>query len=131
MTVSLSRAYAGYAAGDVVQFDTPTETALVQQGFASVSAAVVTAGARSTSQFSGRAAIPAGQLSVVISNPSFTPQTKASAWIAQGTADGTLTTILRVVPANGSITIYGNANATAATQVDWTVPDLSGLTPVN
>jgi hypothetical protein len=34
--------------------------------------------------------------------------------IAQAAADGTLTSLQRIVPAAGSVTIYGNANATAA-----------------
>ena len=131
MAVTLTRAYAGYPAGTTTQFDTPTETALVQQGFATVAAVAITPGAITTSQPNGRVAIPAGVLSVVVTNPNVTAQSKISAFIAQTTADGTLTAIQRVVPAAGSFTIYGNANATAAVLVDWVNENLSGLTAVN
>lgn len=131
MTIALTRSYAGYPAGTNAQFDTPTETALVQQGFGSITAALPTAGAMSTTQPNGRATIATGTLSVVVSNPSVTTQSKVTASINQATADGTLTSILRVVPAAGSFTVYGNANATAPVAVDWVIQNLSGLTAVN
>jgi hypothetical protein len=131
MTVSLTRSYAGYAAGTIVGFDGPTETALVQQGFGTASSAVPTAGAISTTQPNGRCAIATGTLSVVVTNPAFTPSSKVSAYIAQATADGTLTQIVRIVPAAGSVTIYGNANATAPVVVDWVNEVMSGETAVN
>lgn len=131
MTVSLNRAYAGYAAGSIASFDSPTETALVQQGFGTVTASLPTAGAMTTTQPNGRAVIATGTLSVVITNPAITPQSKVSAFINQATADTTLTSVMRVVPALGSFTIYGNANATAPVAVDWVNENLSGLTAVN
>lgn len=131
MPISLSRAYGGYPAGTTAQFDTPTEAALVQQGFGSVAVVPITPGAVTTTQPNGRVSIPAGVLSVVVTNPNVTPQSKITAFIAQATADGTLTSILRVVAAAGSFTIYGNANATAAVLVDWVNENLSGLTAVN
>lgn len=130
MTIALTRAYAGYPAGVNASFDTPTETALVQQGFGSITAALVSAGAMTTTQPNGRAVIAAGAGSVVVTNPMVSPQSKISAVINQATADGTLTQ-LRVVPAAGSFTIFGNANATAAVTVDWVNQSLSGLTAVN
>jgi len=131
MTIALSRAYKGYPAGVNASFDTPTETALVQQGYGTITANLPTAGAMSTSQPNGRAVIATGTLSVVVTNPAVTPQSKVSAFINQATADGTLTSIMRVVPALGSFTIYGNANATAPVVVDWANQNLSGLTAVN
>lgn len=130
MTIALSRPYAGYAAGTNASFDTPTEAALVQQGFGSITAALPTAGAQTTTQPNGRAVIATGTGSVVVTNPMVTPQSKIGAVINQATADTTLTT-LRVVPALGSFTIFGNANATAPVTVDWVNQNLSGLTAVN
>jgi len=130
MTIALSRPYAGYPAGTNASFDTPTEAALVQQGFGSITANLPTAGAQTTTQPNGRAVIAAGAGSVVITNPMVTPQSKIGAVINQATADTALTQ-LRVVPALGSFTIFGNANAAAAVTVDWVNQNLSGLTAVN
>ena len=131
MTIALTRAYGGYPAGTNAQFDTPTETALVQRGFGSVTSAAPTAGNVTTTQPNGRVTIATGTLSVTITNPAFTPQSKVDALISQATADTTLTSIVRIVPALGSATIYGNANATAPVVVDWSDENLSGLTAVN
>lgn len=131
MTVSLTRSYAGYLAGTIVGFDGPTEAALVQQGFGTASSAAPTAGAVSTTQTNGRCAIATGVLSVVVTNPGVTPQSKVFAEIAQATADATLTSIMRIVPAAGSFTIYGNANSTAPVVVDWVIMSPSGLTAIN
>lgn len=131
MAVTLNRAYGGYPAGSTATFDTPTEAAIVQQGIGSVAVVPVTSGPITTTQSSGRAGIPAGVLSVVVTNPSITTQSKINAYVNQATADTTLTTVLRIVPAAGLFTIYGNANATAITYVDWAVESLSGLTAVN
>ena len=128
--ISLSRAYNGYLPGTIVQLDTPTETALVQQGFGTVSAGPVTPGNVSTTQFAGRVGIAAAGTNVVISNPSFTTQTKATAVLSNSTADTTATSV-RVTPGAGTLTLTLNAAATAAVAIDWTVPDLSGLTAVN
>ncbi|MFM9915277.1 MAG: hypothetical protein ACKVOX_05675 [Rhizobacter sp.] len=67
----------------------------------------------------GRVAIAAGASSVVVTNRLVTTASTILAVISQSAADGTLTQILRVAPGAGSFTISGNANATAATQVDW------------
>lgn len=131
MTIALNRPYAGYAAGVNASFDTPTEAALVQQGFGTITANLPTAGAQTTTQPNGRAVIATGAGSVTITNPMVTPQSKISAFINQATADTGLTSIMRVVPALGSFTIYGNANAAAPVAVDWANQNLSGLTAVN
>jgi hypothetical protein len=49
--------------------------------------------------------------------------------VAQTTADTTLLRVERVVPAAGSFTIYGTANATATTRIDWCVINNSPTTP--
>lgn len=131
MTVALNRAYAGYAAGTNASFDTPTETALVQQGLATVTAALPTAGAVSTTQPSGIAVVAAGQGSVVVTNPNVTTQSKINAVMANAVADGTALDVVRVAPAAGSFTIYLNANATGAVPVLWNLENVSGLTAVN
>jgi len=69
----------------------------------------------------GRCAIAAGASSVVITNRNVNVQSTVVAVLSGAAADATLTSILRVTPANGSVTITGNANATAATQVDYVV----------
>lgn len=129
MTVLLNRAYGGLAAGAVVTLSAELEAALVGQGFASTSAAALTAGAAGnqlTSDFpiqgtAGVAAIAAGAASVVISNPRFTANHKGFAVVAQAAADATLTSILRVSMGAGTLTITGNANATAITAVSFLV----------
>ena len=68
----------------------------------------------------GRVAIAAATSSVVITNRNVNLQSTVVP-VLTGAADGTLTSILRVTPANGSFTITGNANATAAVQVDYLV----------
>lgn len=70
----------------------------------------------------GRVAIAAGANSVTVTtNLGITAAGTVFAIINQATADATLTQIVRVVPAAGSFTIYGNANATANTVVDFVV----------
>ena len=78
-----------------------------------------TPGAATQKTTRGRAAIAVGASSVVITNPLVTPTSTVLAVISQAAADATLTQILRVSCGAGTITITGNANATAATQVDW------------
>lgn len=131
MTVTLNRSVGGYPAGATVTFDTPTEAAIVQQLAGTVTAAGVTAGAITTTQNAGRVGVPVGVQSVVVTNPMVTAQSKINAYINQATADTGFTTVVRIVPAAGSFTIYGNANAAAITYVDWAVESLSGLTAVN
>lgn len=127
--VLLNRPYAGYAAGTIVQLPTNVEASLISQGFAVNSAGPVTAGAVTTTQSSGRVAVAAGQSSVVVTNPAVNGESKIYAVVAQSTADTTFTSVVRVVPAAGFFTIFGPANATAATTIDWILMQQSGDTP--
>ena len=129
MTVLLNRPYAGYAAGAVVELEASTEAALIAQGLAASSAAVPTTGAATANVNSGTAAIGIGASSVVITNALVNASTKVWACVAQAAADATLLRVERVVAAAGSFTIYGTANATAVTVVDWCILNPSGLTP--
>lgn len=119
--VTLLRAYGGYPAGRVVELPKSVEDSLVASGGASVSAGPPTVGAVSTTMPSGSVAIAAGQSSVVITNPNITAQSVVWASISQAAADGTLLRVERIVPADGSVTIYGTANATATTIIDWAI----------
>jgi hypothetical protein len=129
--ILLSRGYRGYVAGTIVQLPTSTEAALVAQGLATVSAGPVTPGAVSTDMSSGRVGIAAGSSSVVVTNPNVTTESKITAVIAQAAADGTLLRVERILPAAGSFTIYGTANATAAVAIDWLLQMVSGELPPN
>lgn len=121
MTVLLSRAYGAYPAGAIVTLPASTEAALIAQGFATASVAALTTGAQSSNEFAGRAAIAAGASSVIVTNPFVNASSKVWACINQAAADGTLLRVERVVPAAGSFTIFGTANATATTIIDWAV----------
>jgi hypothetical protein len=133
MTVTLNRPYSGYASGTVVQLPTNVEAALIAQGFAasaSTSASAATAtGAVTTTQTSGRVSIAAGSSSVVVTNPAVDVNSKIFAVVNQATADGTLLRVERIVPGAGLFTIYGTANATATTVIDWILFVQSGDTP--
>lgn len=130
--VLLSRSYAGYAAGTIVQLSTNEEAALVAQGLATSSAGPVTTGAVTTTKTNGRVAIAAGSSSVVVTNPMVDANSKIYAVINQAAADTTLLRVERIVPAAGSFTIFGTANATATTVIDWALLNLSGeFTPTN
>jgi hypothetical protein len=130
MAVLLNRAYGGYAAGQTVELTTEVETALIAQGLAvSASVANVTTGALTANVYQGTAAIAAGASSVVITNSLITANSKVWAVVAQAAADGTLLRVERVVPAAGSVTIYGTANATATTLIDWSILPTLGFTP--
>ena len=124
MAVSLLRPYGGLAAGSVTAFPASTEAAMVAQGIAATSAATPTTGAYTTGEFAGRAAIAAGSSSVVVTNPNVNAQTKIYAVVAQAAADTTLLRVERILPAAGSFTIYGTANATATTVIDWSIVSL-------
>lgn len=126
MTVLLNRAYGAYPAGAIVELPASTEAALITQNLAQASAATPTSGAISSNEMQGVAVIPAGAASVVITNPNVTASTKINAYVSQAAADTTLTAILRIVCANGSFTIYGPANATAATVCRWFI-EATGL----
>lgn len=77
------------------------------------------AGAVTINKPSGTANIAAGASSVVVTNSLVTANSLVLAVLQF--VDGTLTFIKAVVPAAGSFTITGNANATAQTKVAWFV----------
>lgn len=131
MSVLLGRAYMGYPAGVVVEFASSVEASLIAQGYATASVAVPTAGNTTTLALQGSAAVAAAAGSVTITHPQVDASTKVWACIGQAAADGTALYVARVVPTAGSFTIYMNANATAATVVDWAVLDPLGMTPSN
>jgi glutamate 5-kinase len=130
MTVLLSRAYAGYTSGQTVQVPTVTENAIVSNGYGTVAAttaaAAVTTGALTTSLNSGRVTIAAGASSVVVTNSQVDVNSKIYAVVNQAAADTTLLRVERIVPAAGSFTIYGTANATANISIDWALISPSG-----
>lgn len=128
MTVLLTRSYGAYAAGQIVELPASTEAALVAQNLATVSAAAPTTGPITSNEFQGVAAAAAGQGSIVVTNPNCNSSSKVVAYVAQAAADGTALRVERVVPANGSFTIYLTANATATTVVEWAITS-AGLTP--
>ena len=117
--VLLNRAYGGYATGTIVQLPKDTEDALIAQGLAVTSAGPVTQGAVTTTYPSGRCTIAIGASSVVVTHAACTVSSQVFAVVAQAAADGTLLRIERALTAAGSFTIYGTANATAATVVNW------------
>lgn len=117
--ILLSRSYAGYAAGTIVQLATNIEAALIAQGLATTSAGPVTPGAVSTTAPAGRAGIAAAGTSVVVSNPVFNTESKFSAYLSNAAADGTALYVTRITPAAGSVTFTLNAAATAAVAIDW------------
>lgn len=119
--VTLLRPYGGYAQGLTVELPASTEAALIASGGGTTSAGPATAGAMSCAQPQGAVGIAAGQSSVVVTNPLVTPQSFIIAYVSQASADGTLLRVDRIVPAAGSFTIYGNANATAITNIDWAI----------
>lgn len=132
MAILLNRAYMGLLAGTIVGLTTDTDRALVAQGLGTLAAkSSITPGNVTANVLSGAVAIPAGANSVTINNSFIDTNTKVLANIAQAAADGTLTRIARVVPAVGSVTIYGDANATAAVIVDWVIAATPGLTVAN
>jgi hypothetical protein len=122
MAVLLNKASAGYLAGTVVNLPTNVETALVAQGLASTSTrASTTTGAVTANVLQGTCAIAAGASSIVITNDKVDANSIVVAYVSQAAADGTLLRVERVLPAAGSFTIYGTANATATTLVSWAV----------
>jgi hypothetical protein len=130
MAVLLNRSYGGFSAGSTAEFTAEVEAALIAQNLASsASVANVTTGAQTSNTWSGTAAIPIGSSSVVITNSLITANSKVWAVVAQAAADGTLLRVERVVPAAGSVTIYGTANATAVTLIDWAILPTLGFTP--
>jgi hypothetical protein len=117
--VLLNRPYAGYLSGTIVQFSTAIEASLIAAGLAVASAGPVTPGAVSTTIPMGRVGIAAAGTSVVVSNPSFTAESKFIAVLSNAAADGTALYVTRITPAAGSVTFTLNAAATAAVAIDW------------
>jgi hypothetical protein len=107
------------------------EAALVAQGLAATSAGPVTPGAVTTDLSQGRVGIAAAGTSVVITNANFTTESKFVAYLSNAAADGTATSITRITPANGSVTLTLNAAATAAVAIDWAQVLFAGETPTN
>jgi len=133
MTVTLNRSYAGYASGTIVSLDTTTEAALVAQGLAAVASSAASAptatGAVTANALQGRVSIAAGSSSVVVTNSLVNVNSKIFAVINQAAADGTLLRVERIAPAAGPFTIFGTANATATTVIDWVIIMPSGEFP--
>lgn len=123
MTVTLTQPYGSLASGTITTLPASTETALIAQGRATTGGTLTT-GAYTTTEMSGRASIAAGASSVVITHAAVTASSVVFAVVAQAAADGTLLRVERVNPAAGSFTIFGTANATAATTVAWSIVSL-------
>lgn len=128
MTVLLNKAYGGSPAGAIVSYTTELEAALIAQGLATASTrALTTTGAQTQNTLQGTAAIPIGASSVVVTNSLVDANSHVTAKVAQAAADGTLLRVERVLCAAGSFTIFGTANATAITLIDWEIVINSGL----
>jgi hypothetical protein len=123
MAVRIIDGYLGHAPGTVQQYRSDTEAGLILSNRAVNASGPVTAGNQTTQQNQGRAAIAAGQSSVTISCPQIDVGSVVFACVNQAAADTTLTSIVRVVTAQGSVTLHGNAAATAVTQVMWALVD--------
>lgn len=128
MAVTLTRPYQGYTTGQVVDLPSELETALVAQKLATAGG-TPTSGAISTTVagtggqllFAGYANVAAAASSVAVTVPGVTAQHKAWAVVAQAAADGTLTQVVRVNCTTNTVTVTGNAAATAATRVAYFV----------
>lgn len=138
MSVLLRVGYMGLLAGTVVGLSTNAESALIAQGLATAALkANTTPGNVVANVMAGTVAIPVGAGSVTITGQYFDANSKVFATIGQAAADATLTSLPRIVAANGapgqpgSVTIYGNANATAAVLVDWVIAATPGMTVIN
>lgn len=130
MTVLLTRPYGGATAGTTQSFSTELENALIAQGLATASTrASTTTGNQSSTSLGGTVAIAAGSSSVTVTNPNVDANSHVTAKVAQASADGTLLRVERVLCAAGSFTIYGTANATATTLIDWEVDSFYGQSP--
>ena len=117
--ILLNRPYGGYAAGTIVQLSTNLEASLIAAGLATNSAGPVTPGNVSTTQPAGRVGIAAAGTQVIVSNPSFTTESKFIAVLSNAAADTTATSVTRIIPAAGQVTFVLNAAATAAVSIDW------------
>ena len=85
----------------------------------SASDSTASPGAATQNTLTGRVAIAAGANSVIVTNSYCT--TISRVYPVLQTIDATLTSVPVCVPANGSFTIYGNLNATAACNVGWEI----------
>lgn len=122
MSVTLLRAYGGLNAGQTAEFSKELETALVAQGIAvAATANTSSSGALTQNTYTGLATVPVGASSVVVTNNLVSANSVVYAVVSQAAADGTLLRVERVVCADGSFTIYGTANATAATTIAWAI----------
>lgn len=129
MSVTLLRAYQGSVVGQTVEYSQELEAALIAQGFATAATAnTSTSGAVTQNTTSGTATIPIGASSVVITNSNIGANSVVFAAVSQAAADGTLLRVERVVCGAGLVTIYGTANATAATVVVWALITPPALT---
>ncbi len=127
MTVLLNKAYAGAPVGQILSFTSELEAALIAQGIATASTrALTTTGAVTQNALQGTVACPIGASSVVVTNSLVDANSHVTAKVAQAAADGTLLRVERVLCAAGSFTIYGTANATAITLIDWEIEVNSG-----
>jgi hypothetical protein len=115
--------YLGHLPGTVQQYRSDVEAGLISARSAVNAAGPITAGNQTTQQTSGRCAIAAGQSSVTITCPFIDVGSVVAAHIAQSTADTTATHVTRVVPAQGSVQIFVNANATAIVTIAWALLD--------
>ena len=129
--VLLSRSYAGYLSGTIVQLLASEELALIAQGLAATSAGPVTAGAVTTSKSYGRVGIAAAGTNVVVTNANFTIDSKFLAFLSNSGADASATFITRIIPAAGSVTFQLNAASTGIVAIDWAQISISGDLPPN
>lgn len=128
MTVLLNKGYAGYLQGTTVKLTTNIEASLIAQGLASSAlTANITPGNVTANIVQGTAAIAIGASSVTITNDKVDANSKVFAVVAQAAADATLLRVERIVCAAGAFTIYGTANATAVTLVDWAIEVPPGM----
>ena len=117
--ILLSRSYAGYVAGTIVQLQTVVEQALIAQGLGTNSVGPVTSGAVATTELQGRVGIAAAGVSVVVANPAFTPESKFMAFLSNAVADATAFNVVRITPGFGLVTFTLNAAATGVVAIDW------------
>lgn len=129
--IQLNKAYGGYPAGAIAQFQTVTETALIAQGYGLKSTGPVTPGNITTTMSAGRVGIAAGANAATVYNPAFTTESKFIAYLTGAAVDATATGIVLITPAAGSVTFTVNANATGALSIDWSQVDESGLLPTS
>lgn len=132
MSVLLKAAYVGYLNGTTVELPPNAESALIAQGLAqAASRTTVTTGNVTANVNQGLAAIAAGAASVTITNNMVVENSQIYAVVSQAVADTTLLRVERIVPTNGSFTIYGTAAATATTLVKWCILTQLGMAIIN